>query len=242
MGAGDISDVSEAWEDLAEQWLAWARTPEHDTYYWGLNLPAFADLVPRPGQRTLDIGCGEGRLGRWLADRGHRVSGIDSSPTLAAKAREAGGYDEVVCADAIELPWPAASFDLAVAFMSLHDMPDPASVINETARVLSPGGRLCVAIVHPLNRSAEALAHYFSERRFSEAVTRNDLTMTFVGVDRPLEDYTRPLAAAGFVIEHLREPRASTASVQAAPELAPAALKPFFLHLGCRLTASARLV
>ena len=59
--------------------------------------------------------------------------------------------------------------------------------------------------------------------------------MTFVGVDRPLESYTRALSASGFVIEHLREPRASASAVHAVPGLAPAELKPFFLHLRCRL-------
>lgn len=59
-------DISGAWEERAEQWLAWARTPEHDVYYWRLNLPSFVSLLPPPGRRTLDVGCGEGRLGRRL--------------------------------------------------------------------------------------------------------------------------------------------------------------------------------
>jgi SAM-dependent methyltransferase len=231
-------DVSDAWENNAEQWLAWARTPEHDTYYWHLNLPAFARLVPSAGRRTLDVGCGEGRIGRWLADAGHRVAGIDSSPTLVARAREAGGYEEIVCADASVLPWPEDHFDVVVAFMSLHDMPEPARVISEIARVLEPDGVLCIAIVHPLNRPADQLEDYFGEQRFSEPVTRRGLTMTFEGIDRPLESYTRALSENGFVIYDLREPRATAAAVERAPELAPAAKKPFFLHLRCRLLVS----
>ena len=43
-------------------------------------------------------------------------------------------------ADAAVLPWPEAQFDLVVAFMSLHDMPEPGRVISEIARVLEPGG------------------------------------------------------------------------------------------------------
>jgi SAM-dependent methyltransferase len=234
-GMGEPGDVSEAWERNAEQWLAWARTPEHDVYYWQLNLPAFADLVPRAGRRTLDIGCGEGRIGRWLAASGHRVVGVDSAPTLANRARESGGYEEVVCGDAALLPWPADRFDLAVAFMSLHDMPHPADVIKEIARVLEPGGLLCIAIVHPLNRPAEHFDDYFSEQRFTEVIVRNGLEMTFDGVDRPLESYTSALCDNGFVIEELREPRASAATVERTRELAPAAKKPYFLHLRCRL-------
>jgi SAM-dependent methyltransferase len=232
---GQLSDISDAWEKNAAQWLAWARTPEHDTYYWHLNLPAFAQLVPDAGRRTLDVGCGEGRIGRWLAESGHHVAGIDSSRTLVDRARAAGGYEQVVCADAVALPWPDEEFDVVVAFMSLHDMSEPATVISEIARVLEPSGVLCIAIVHPLNRPAEHLGDYFSERRFSEAITRDGLIMTFEGIDRPLESYTRVLFANGFVIENLREPRASAAAVERAPELAPATQKPYFLHLRCRL-------
>jgi SAM-dependent methyltransferase len=232
-------DVGAAWEQNAGQWLAWARTPEHDAYYWELNLPAFADLVPGPGRRTLDVGCGEGRIGRWLVDRGHRVSGIDSSPTLSDHARDAGGYEEVVCADAALLPWAASEFDLAVAFMSLHDMATPVAVIAEIARVLEPGGILCAAIIHPLNRPPEHLDDYFREHRFSETITRGGLTMTFDGIDRPLESYTGAISRSGFVIEELREPRASVEAIGRAPHLAPAATRPYFLHLRCRLEAAA---
>ena len=156
-----VDDVSGAWEDNAEQWLAWARTPDHDVHHWALNRPEFARLLPGAGRRTLDVGCGEGRVGRWLADAGHHVAGVDSSPTLAALAREAGGYEEVVCADAATLPWPDRHFDLAIAYMTLHDMPNPGAVVDEIARVLVAGALLCVAIVHPLNRPPEHLAAYF---------------------------------------------------------------------------------
>lgn len=166
----------------------------------------------------------------------HRVvAGIDSSPRLARHADEGGGYEEVVCGDAVVLPWSESEFDLAIAYMSLHDMPDPARVIAEIARVLEPEALLCVAIVHPLNRPPEHLESYFAEQRFSGAVTRGELTMTLEGIDRPLESYTRALAASGFVIEELREPRASDTDVRQAEALSSAARKPYFLQLRCRL-------
>ncbi len=228
-------DVSAAWEDNAEQWQAWARTPDHDVYFWKLNLPALMTLLPGAGKRTLDVGCGEGRLGRILAKDGHRISGIDTSPTLTAAAEQAGVYERIVCGDAAALPWPADHFDLAIAFMSLQDMPQPATAIREIARVLGPSGVACIAIVHPLNRSDEALAKYFDERRSTEAIERRGLEMTFESVDRPLESYTLALSEAGFVIEELREPRATRSDVAGAPELAAALDKPFFVQLRCRL-------
>lgn len=161
--------------------------------------------------------------------------GIDSSPTLVELAREAGGYAEVVCADAAELPWEARTFDLALAYMTLHDMEDMARTVAEIARVLQRGGRFCLAIVHPLNRPPETLDDYFEEHRFADDFERDGLRMTFEGIDRPLEAYPGALARAGFLIEELREPRPTAATLASAPKLAKAAKRPYFLHLRCVL-------
>lgn len=225
--------VGEAWERRAAEWTAWARTPGHDVYFTLLNWPAFERLLPSPGRLTLDLGCGEGRVGRLLQPVGHRLIGLDSSPSLAALARGSGGYDHVLDADAAAIPVDDGAVDLVVAFMSLHDMDDPAGAIAESARVLEPGGRLCAAIVHPLNRPEHVLG-YFEHRRVAEPVERDGLTMTFEAIERPLEYYTRALEHAGFVVEALREPRPDAATVEAEPTLAPAAQRPFFLHLLCR--------
>jgi SAM-dependent methyltransferase len=226
--------VGEAWERRAPEWTAWARTPGHDVFFTLFNWPAFERLLPAPGRLTLDLGCGEGRVGRLLQPAGHRLVGIDSSPTLAALARDAGGYDRVLDADAGAIPLDNGSVDLVVAFMSPHDMDDPARAIAECARVLEPGGRLCIAIVHPLNRPERGLANYFEHQRVADSVESNGLTMTFEAIDRPLEYYTSALEQAGFVIEALREPRPDPTTVEAEPRLAPAARRPFFLHLRCR--------
>jgi ubiquinone/menaquinone biosynthesis C-methylase UbiE len=100
-----------SWEDQADNWLAWARTPGHDAY-WSYR-DAFLPLLPAPGRRTLEVGCGEGRVARDLTARGHRVVGLDASPTLLrhAAAADVGGW--YVHADASALPFEDAAFDLA---------------------------------------------------------------------------------------------------------------------------------
>jgi SAM-dependent methyltransferase len=228
-----LEDVSEAWERNAVEWLAWARTPAHDAYHWRFNFPQFTELLPETPRTVLDVGCGEGRVGRWLAGRRHTVFGIDSSPTLTAAAREAGGYEEIVCGDAARLPWPDNRFDLVVAYMSLHDMPDPEPVIGEIARVLRPASPLAIAIVHPLNRADEDLARYFETLRFCEQVIRDELAMTFDGVNRPLSDYTGALSRNGFVIDRLTEPRPSAEDCRDDPSLIRAARRAYFLHIRC---------
>src|SRR5918911_2798828 len=136
--------LRQAWEAAAEDWSDYVRAGRDP--FFQVNLRAFLELLPPPRGATLDIGCGEGRLGAELEARGHRVLGVELSPMLAARARE---RHEVVEADAADLPFEDASFPLVVSFNSLMDMDDAAGAVREAARVLEPAGRFCAAIVHP---------------------------------------------------------------------------------------------
>jgi SAM-dependent methyltransferase len=213
-----VDDRREAWERHAADWIAWARAPGHDSY-WQFHRELFLELVPAPSGRTLDVGCGEGRLARDLAALGHDVVGVDASPTLLAAAREASPDLEFHLADAASLPIPDGAFGLVVAFMSLQDVDNLDATIHEAARVLAPGGRLCVAIVHPLNSAgvfadddvgdSPFLIHgsYLDASPYTEEVERDGYTMHFESVHRPLQAYTEALTVAGLLIEQLREPR-----------------------------------
>jgi ubiquinone/menaquinone biosynthesis C-methylase UbiE len=142
--------LRDSWETEAERWIRWARKPGHDSY-WRFHRDQFFRLLPAPGRRTVDVGCGEGRLTRDLKALGHRVIGFDASPSLVAAAREFDPSMDLRLADAARLPLEDQSADLVVAFMSLHDIDDMPSAIREIARILEPGGKLCLSIVHPLN-------------------------------------------------------------------------------------------
>jgi SAM-dependent methyltransferase len=203
------------WEREAENWLAWARTPGHDAY-WHYRSAFFA-LVPPAGSATLEIGCGEGRVARDLAARGHRVTGVDAAPTLlrAAAAAHAGG--RYLVADAADLPFEDSSFDLVVAYNSLMDVQDMPGAVREAARVLQPHGRLCVCVTHPLADAGRFATpqgdapfviqgSYLESRRFEGRFQRDGLEMTFRGWTHPLEAYSRALEAAHLRIEALREP------------------------------------
>src|SRR5438105_15668398 len=77
----------EHWEEQAANWAAWARTPDFDAY-WKYS-PGFFELVPPPHGRTLEVGCGEGRVTRDLASLGHRVVAVDRVTTRIRPARDA---------------------------------------------------------------------------------------------------------------------------------------------------------
>jgi 2-polyprenyl-3-methyl-5-hydroxy-6-metoxy-1,4-benzoquinol methylase len=78
-------DLSESWETHAGEWITWARAAGHDSY-WRFHRDQFLRLLPPPGRRTVDIGCGEGRLTRHLKSLGHAVVGIDASRSLVTAA------------------------------------------------------------------------------------------------------------------------------------------------------------
>jgi SAM-dependent methyltransferase len=220
----DDLSLSKAWEDQALDWSRWARAPGHDSY-WRFHRDHFLALVPAPGRLTLDIGCGEGRVARDLKARGHRVIAIDASPTLVRHAAEADPSMEVLVADAAHVPLDDGVADLAVAFMSLHDMDDMVGAVRETARLLSPGGHFCLAIVHPLNSAGRFAddrpdspfvigGSYLQRHRYVDSIERDGLRMTFHSDHRPLQDYFQALEAVGLVVEALREPTVDAASVQ----------------------------
>jgi SAM-dependent methyltransferase len=206
------------WEAEAENWIRWARAPQHDSY-WYYRDSFFDEIVPPPGRSTLETGCGEGRVARDLRDRGHRVVGIDTSPTLLRHARDADPTGRYVRGDAMRLPFADERFDLVVAYNSLMDVDDMPAAVQEASRVLEPGGRLCVSITHPVADAGTFAGHepeasfviagsYLGRRRFEGTFERDGLTITFRGWCYPLEDYARALEEAGFLVERIREPAA----------------------------------
>jgi len=147
--------LGDAWNTHAGEWISWARAPGHDSY-WRFHRDAFLPLVPPPGRLTLDLGCGEGRLARDLARLGHRVVGIDGSPAMAAvAAAHPGTAGWVAVGDAAALPVADAAADCVVAFMSLQDIDDMEEAVAQAARVLTPGGRLVIAVTHPANTAGK---------------------------------------------------------------------------------------
>lgn len=233
-------DLRAEWQRNATAWVAWARTPGHDSY-WRFHREQFLELLPRPGGRTLDLGCGEGRLSRDLRGRGHTVVGVDVSPALIAAAAAADDELGLVVADAAMLPLDDASFDLVVAFMSLQDVDRLDATVGESARVLQHGGRLCLAIVHPMNSAGRFSSRepdspfvidgsYLEPSYYVDEVERDGLAMRFASAHRPLEDYVRALSNAGFLVEDLREP-AVPADVSASESARRWQRVPLFLHI-----------
>lgn len=217
-----------AWDAQAADWVRWARTPDHDHFFWRLGLPALLELVGEPGRRTLDLACGEGRLSRVLAERGHVVVGVEGSPALAAAAREAAPWIPVLDGDAAAIPLADAAADLVVCSMALLNFDDMDAAVREVARVLEPGGRFCFSTVHP-STSLKSGEDYFAEHTYEETRTRGGLTMTFTDRHRPLRAYADALEGGGLLLQALREPVPDADHVARHPEVERWTRRPVFL-------------
>ena len=96
-------------------------------------------LDPQPGERILDLGCGDGFLSRRIAESGATVVGVDSSPQMVAAAKEHG--IDARCVNADSLPFEQ-EFDAVFSNAALHWMSDHDSVLRGVHRALKPGGRV----------------------------------------------------------------------------------------------------
>jgi SAM-dependent methyltransferase len=100
---------------------------------------AAVDLLdPQPGERILDVGCGDGTLTKQLIERGATVVGIDNSPQMIAAARSKGLDANLL--DVIDMPFNA-EFDAAFSNATMHWVREKERAARAIFRALKPGSR-----------------------------------------------------------------------------------------------------
>ena len=217
-----VESLGKTWDAHAQEWIDWVRATSRPDSYWRSHGKHFLSLVPPAGRLTVDIGCGEGRVGRDLQRLGHTMLGVDLSFTMCRAAATYPEPQPVVHADAARLPLPDGGADCAIAFMSLPDIDDMPGAIRETARVLEDDCPLVLAIVHPIYSSGKFSGteigtgekpdssfvikrSYFEPERLVSTDVHGSLRVTLFREHRPLQVYTKALTDAGFNIEKLLE-------------------------------------
>jgi SAM-dependent methyltransferase len=134
--AGYAGPGLRSWSAADPSWGIWA-IPEAEAHV----LPD--DLS---GRDSVELGCGTGYVSAWLARRGARAIGLDSSAAQLATARslqdQFGLQFPLLQASAERTPCADASFDLAISEYGASIWCDPYAWIPEAARLLRPGGEL----------------------------------------------------------------------------------------------------
>ncbi len=103
-----------------------------------LAEPLVQALNPQPGERILDLGCGDGFLTRRIAESGATMVGVDTSPQMVAAAKERGADARLGSGES--LPFDQ-EFDAVFSNAALHWMSDHDAVLRGVYRALKPGGR-----------------------------------------------------------------------------------------------------
>jgi SAM-dependent methyltransferase len=121
----------------AQHWNA-GQYAANARFVTDLGMPVVELLAPGPGERILDLGCGDGPLTAKLAALGCEVVGVDGSPAMIAAAHALGLDARVMDGQALTFE---GEFDAVFSNAALHWMPRAEAVIDGVRRALKPGGR-----------------------------------------------------------------------------------------------------
>lgn len=231
------------WTDVAEQWIAWARSPNHDAFW--VYRQGLVRFIGEGSGMALEVGCGEGRVARELKALGYHVTATDAVPAMVEAARQANSADDYSVAGVADLPFEDGQFDLVMAYNVLMDVDDMPAALKEIRRVMKPKGMLFISLVHPFRdrgrfagREPDAAfvvdGSYFGREHFDGEEERDGLKMHFAGWSQPLENYMAALEEAGLAIAALREPMPDEVN---ADHLRQWSRVPLFLWLKARILA-----
>ena len=213
MGADEAAD----WEAHAGWWIR-EFTDGADPEYGEQLLPLAVDELA-DARHVLDVGCGEGQLGRVVAGLGARVTGLDPTWNQLRVARERAGGPTYVRGIAAALPIATGTVDAVVACLVLEHIDELGDTMAEIARVLEPGGRFCLFLNHPLlqtpgsgwivDHTVDPPDRYWRVGPYlveavTEEVVQPGVRIRFV--HRPLSRYVNAAAEHGLVLERMLEP------------------------------------
>lgn len=195
-----------SWTFLTEWWLT---EISDDPAYADVVTPLLLQVLsPESGNLYLDVGCGEGRVMRVVAETGATVHGLDINPDLARHAGHA------VVADICGIPFKDDAYDGVYSVLTLEHVADHQPFFAEAARVTKPGGVLAVVLNHPVWTAPDSTpisdvdgevlwrpGDYFSNG--SSEVPAGESTVVFH--HHSMADLLNAASDAGWSLEHMIE-------------------------------------
>jgi len=179
-----------------QEWSS-SRYAENARFVSDLGQAVFDLLDPQPGERILDLGCGDGALTEKIAGAGAMVVGVDASSDMVSAAQQRGLDARVM--DAYHLSFNS-EFDAAFSNAAMHWMKcDPDAVVQGVGRALKPGGRFAAEMGGHGCVAAIAVALCATLEKYRVA---NPAALIPWYFPTP-EDYRARLERAGFRVEYM---------------------------------------
>lgn len=170
-----------------------AHYAENARFVSDLGMPVIDLLSPRPGERILDLGCGDGALSLRLMELGCTVVGVDASPEMVGAAKSLGLDARIMDGQALHF---AGEFDAVFSNAALHWMKDPRAVLSGVWRALRPGGRFVGEFGGHGNVASIVAA-------LDSALAARGVTATCPWFFPRPEEYRTLLEASGFAVADL---------------------------------------
>jgi SAM-dependent methyltransferase len=203
------------YDAFADEFLQHAEDGFANAY---IDRPACLELLGDvAGKRVLDAACGPGLYAQELARRGARVTGFDQSPRMVEISRRRCPGGEFRVHDLADpITWlPDASVDLVLLALAIEYIDDRVAALRELHRVLKHDGALVLSRQHPTSNWLRKGGSYFDVRIADETWSKGWHVRYWLA---PLEVTCEEIAAAGFLIERLREPRPAPEAAAIDPE------------------------
>ncbi len=255
----DTPETTEGWDEVAD-WYAGMLGSSRSDLHTDLVHPGVDRLLTlTPGQRLLDVACGEGTLAARFDPRDVAVVGIDASPRLIELAQQRHlkhAHFELGDARTLER-LSLEPFDAASCVLALMNINPLEPVMRGIASALKPGGRFVAVVLHPAFRTPRRSSWVWvgatpesqqQHRRVDAylsiepieivmnpgAVASGEPPITTVTYARPLQSYIRAITSAGLLIDSIEEwssPRQSEPGPRAQEENRARREFPMFLAI-----------
>ena len=234
-------ELAAEWDQLAPAWIERVRGRGDESREGLLDEWMLRTVGEVRGQRVIDLGCGEGRFCRMLAQRGARVTGVDLCAAMIAAANKADRVNEedYVVGDMERLNGFAdGAFDLAVSYITLVDVHDLQAALREAFRVLKPGGRFIACNLAPMVTAGNRWLRdehgdkvsFYLDNYFDESCRTMQMSGgTVNNMHRTLSAYINGFVNAGFVLEGIHEPYPSAQQLEQCPSNADILRVPLFV-------------
>jgi SAM-dependent methyltransferase len=212
------------WEDLADWYNGWVGKGG-SKYHNKLAIPAVLDLLkPKPNERILDVGCGQGVLAPHIIDAKAEYTGVDVSEKLLHFAKEHHFHEKTkflqVSASQVHSHFSPNSFDSAVFLLSIQDMNPLNQILKSVSKVLAKSGKIIILMIHPAFRIprqsawGEETSRKIKYRRIDRYLTPLDIPRkeypgrksgVSISFHRPIHTYINELTTQGLAVTKMVE-------------------------------------